>query len=84
MEQISYQDKTSLRRDGQFAAVKVKRICNTIRNSQGAMNFSRYNRKLDLGQAGRWKLKRYCSITARWYGELPSVSGLACVFAKSR
>jgi hypothetical protein len=27
---------------------------------------------------------RYCSLTARWYGELPSVSGLACVFAKSR
>ena len=25
-----------------------------------------------------------CTITARWYGELPSVSGLACVFAKSR
>jgi hypothetical protein len=25
-----------------------------------------------------------CHITARWYGELPSVSGLACVFAKSR
>jgi hypothetical protein len=24
------------------------------------------------------------TITARWYGELPSVSGLACVFAKSR
>ena len=23
-------------------------------------------------------------LTARWYGELPSVSGLACVFAKSR
>ena len=24
------------------------------------------------------------NLTARWYGELPSVSGLACVFAKSR
>jgi len=23
------------------------------------------------------------NLTARWYGELPSVSGLACVFAKS-
>ena len=23
-------------------------------------------------------------LTARWYGELPSVSGLACVFAQSR
>ena len=28
--------------------------------------------------------QRALPLTARWYRELPSVSGLACVFAKSR
>ena len=75
--------KQACRRDGQFAAIKIKGICHTKRISPELIKLSRYNRKQDLGQAGRRTIKRYCSITARWYGELPSVSGLACVFAKS-
>ena len=30
------------------------------------------------------QLSRFKTHTARWYGELPSVSGLACVFAQTR
>jgi hypothetical protein len=57
-----------------------------VQKYSGSYKVVRVNPQTSPGQAGKRtpKIKHNCSITARWYGELPSVSGLACVFAQSR
>jgi hypothetical protein len=42
-----------------------------------------YQGKHNYEQCGQPRVETRCVflLTARWYGELPSVSGLACVFA---
>ena len=52
-------------------------ICGEKHNCQDKFNY------MQCGKPHVPELRVFL-LTARWYGELPSVSGLACVFAQSR